>query len=170
MSIYGNAPGLLRPNWNQTDPQKPDYILGRSEAAEAVAAAASAAAQAQETADTALSGASDASAAAAAAAKAAEDARILAQGKTDLLFAGITLSRDLWQDHLQTVAVAAVEEEPETCHLIPCAPDADNSESYYTFGLCCQSQLSGSVTFSCRQQPDRDIMVNLLILKQGVRA
>jgi hypothetical protein len=168
MSIYGNAPGLLRPSWNQTDPRKPDYIPGRDEAAAAVASAASAAAQAQRTADAAVSDAADASAAAAAAREAAEAARLLALGKTDLLGFRLTLSQNLWQENLQTLPVPAVTENQETCHLIPCAPDPDNSESYYTFGLCCQAQGQGSVTFSCRQQPDRDITVNLLVLLQGV--
>lgn len=43
MIIKGNSVGCVRSNWNQTDPNEADYIIGREKLAEALQSAADAA-------------------------------------------------------------------------------------------------------------------------------
>lgn len=170
MILKGNAVGMIRPNWNQTDPEKSDYILGREAAQKAVADALSAAQAAQTAADQANTTAQAAHTAADKAQTAADKAQAAADSKADLLALSVILLKDGWQDNTQTVDAAGITADKDRCHVIPSTPDAANNELYYASGLCCDAQLEGKVTFSCREIPDADVTVNLLILKKGVTA
>lgn len=175
MIIKGNSVGCVRPNWNQTDPEKPDYILGKDVVEKAIGNAQTAAGDAktaannaQTTANNAQTAAGNAKTAADNAQTAAEKAQSTADSKADLLTASVTLSASGWSNNLQTVDVTGVTSDEEKCHVIPCTPDSVNNELYYNSGVCCEAQLDGKVTFSCKEAPDTDIIVNLLILIKGV--
>ena len=163
MNIVGNSVGHIRPNWNQTDPDKPDFILGKETVENEISEAMSAAGSAQTAANNAQTSANEANAA-------AGKAQSTADSKTDLLALSITLSAGGWANNLQTVDAAGVTADKERCHVIPCTPDSANNELYYNNGLCCEDQLEGKVTFSCKEVPASDVTVNLLVLIKGVTA
>ena len=154
MIIKGNAVGGIRPNWNQTDPEKADYILGKDVVEKAIEDTQKAVEDAQTAAEDAQT--------------AAEDAQKTADSKADLLTASVTLSASGWSNNVQTVNVAGVTADKEKCHVVPCTPDSVNNELYYNSGVCCEAQLDGKLTFSCKETPGTDIIVNLLILIKGV--
>ena len=167
MIIPGNTVGFIRPDWNQTDPSRQDYIRGREDLRDALASAVSAADRAKTEAAAAYTCAASAASAAEAAASDASAARTLALGKADLLAISLTLAKEGWQDLTQTAAAPGVTSDKAKCHIIPCASDAESGEGYYRFGLCCASQQADAVTFTCRDVPEEDITVNLLVLLQG---
>jgi hypothetical protein len=142
MIIKGNSVGCVRSNWNQNDPSQADFIVGKE-------AVDSAIVEAKEN---------------------AEQAKSTASRKADLLALSITLSAGGWANNLQTVDAAGVTADKERCHVIPCTPDSANNELYYNNGLCCEDQLDGKVTFSCKEVPASDVTVNLLVLIKGVTA
>lgn len=182
MIIKGNAVGGIRPNWNQTDPEKADYILGKDvvekaieDTQKAVEDAKTAAEDAQKAiedtqkaVEDTQKAVEDAQTAAEDAQTAAEDAQKTADSKADLLTASVTLSASGWSNNVQTVNVAGVTADKEKCHVVPCTPDSVNNELYYNSGVCCEAQLDGKLTFSCKETPGTDIIVNLLILIKGV--
>ena len=163
MNIVGNPVGHIRPNWDQTDQDKPDFILGKETVENEIREAKSAAGSAQTAANNAQTSANEANAA-------AGKAQSTADSKTDLLALSITLSAGGWANNLQTVDAAGVTADKERCHVIPCTPDSANNELYYNNGLCCEDQLDGKVTFSCKEVPASDVTVNLLVLIKGVTA
>lgn len=163
MNIVGNPVGHIRPNWDQTDQDKPDFILGKETVENEIREAKSAAGSAQTAANNAQTSANEANAA-------ARKAQSTADSKTDLLALSITLSAGGWVNNLQTVDAAGVTADKERCHVIPCTPDSANNELYYNNGLCCEDQLDGKVTFSCKEVPASDVTVNLLVLIKGVTA
>lgn len=142
MIIKGNSVGCVRSNWNQNDPSQADFIVGK------------------EAVDSAIEEAKEN----------AEQAKSTAARKADLLALSITLSAGGWANNLQTVDAAGVTADKERCHVIPCTPDSANNELYYNNGLCCEDQLDGKVTFSCKEVPASDVTVNLLVLIKGVTA
>lgn len=163
MNIVGNPVGHIRPNWDQTDQDKPDFILGKETVENEIREAMTAAESAQTAANNAQTSANEAN-------TAASKAQSTADSKTDLLALSITLSAGGWANNLQTVDAAGVTADKERCHVIPCTPDSANNELYYNNGLCCEDQLDGKVTFSCKEVPASDVTVNLLVLIKGVTA
>lgn len=140
MIIKGNSVGCVRSNWNQNDPSQADFIVGK------------------EAVDSAIEEAKEN----------AEQAKSTASRKADLLALSITLSAGGWANNLQTVNAVGVTADKERCHVIPCTPDSANNELYYNNGLCCEDQLDGKVTFSCKEVPASDVTVNLLVLIKEV--
>ena len=139
MIIRGNAVGNIRTNWNQTDPEKADYLLGREDLNQTISNAQKAGNNAQKTADS----------------------------KADLVTASATLSAGNWSNNVQTVNVSGVTSDKAKCHVIP-LPDPANHALYYDSGVYCTEQLNGKLTFACEETPGTDIIVNLLILIEGV--
>ena len=181
MIIRGNPVGVIRPNWNQTDPEKADYILGKDVVEKAIEDTQKAVEDAQTAAEDAQKAiedtqkavedtqkaVEDAQTAAEDAQTAAEDAQKTADSKADLLTASVTLSKSGWVNNEQTVNVANVTSDKEKCHIVP-VPDPANHALYYDSGVYCKAQLDGKLTFACAETPGTDIIVNLLILIKGV--
>lgn len=142
MIIKGNSVGCVRSNWNQNDSSQADFIVGK------------------EAVDSAIEEAKEN----------AEQAKSTASRKADLLAISVKLLSAGWANNLQTVDAAGVTADKERCHVIPCTPDSANNELYYNNGLCCEDQLDGKVTFSCKEVPASDVTVNLLVLIKGVTA
>jgi hypothetical protein len=146
MIIRGNTVGTTTPrsNWNQNDPKKVDYVVGKEAVDAAIAAA-------QKTADNAQAAADNAQAA-------ADNAQRTSQKKHISRTATLTASG--WVDNMQTVEVDGVTSNNTL--LVASAPE--NYEEYSKASVYCSAQAVGSMTFLCKSVPTIDLIANIMIL------
>ena len=188
MIIKGNTVGTTTPrsNWNQTDPKKADYVIGKETVDNAIA-------NAQNVADNAQTAADNAQAAANLAQATANNAlstgggtmrgnismgsnRILhvanPQVSTDAVnkeyvdgqkavSTTATLSASGWSGNSQTVSVASVTASNNI--LVTAAPASFVAWSEAV--VYCSSQGDGTLTFTCEEVPAVNLTANILILK-----
>lgn len=160
MIIRGNTVGTTMPraNWNQDDPKKGDYIIGKEAVDEAIATARKNADNAQATADNAQTTADNAQATA----DEAQALAINAQGK--YISKKVTLPAASWifdtsSQKSQIVEVDGVTESND----IDIAPEPESHAAYCDAGVFCATQANGKLGFCCANFPDVNLTVNIRI-------
>ena len=188
MIIKGNTVGTTTPrsNWNQNDPKKADYIIGKETVDNAIANAQNSADNAQTAADNAQAAAGNAQATADnALPKAGGDMTgSIAMGGNKVTGLGApadsadaatkqyvddqkavsttaTLSASGWSGNTQTVSVASVTASNNI--LVTAAPASFVAWSEAV--VYCSSQGDGTLTFTCEEVPAVNLTANILILK-----
>ena len=184
MIIKGNTVGTPTPraNWNQNDPKKADYVIGK------------------DAVDAAIKSAQDTANAAAGAVNQHGNEQDNPHGVTaeqvgarpttwtptadevgarsdtwlpTILDIGaqaqhrsatVTLAAANWVNNKQTVAV----DFATSSNTIFPSPDPAHYELYVENGVIATAQANGSVTFLCERVPDADIVVNLAIFAEGI--
>lgn len=76
----------------------------------------------------------------------------------------VTLPASGWADNQQTVSAAGVLADEDLCDVITSAAPASRS-AYNDAGVYCSAQGNDTLTFSCENTPESDIIVNVIILK-----
>ena len=192
MIIKGNTVGTTTPrsNWNQNNPNKADYVIGKEVVDAAIANAQNVADNAQAAAANAQTAADNAQTAAQTAAdnalpKAGGDMTGgIAMGGNKVTGLGApadsadaatkqyvddqkavsttaTLSASGWSGNTQTVSVASVTASNNI--LVTAAPASFVAWSEAV--VYCSSQGDGTLTFTCEEVPAVNLTANILILK-----
>lgn len=171
MIIHGNYVGtvLPKPDWNQEDPTKADYIKGKEAVEQKIADAQTAAETAQTAADNAQTAADNAQSAAVDARVAAETAEQNAKNYADSLhmISVVAVPAAGWSEaapYTQRVAVEGIAGTDTPHYGIVYSADADTAlaeKEAFAF-VDDLDTADGSVTFTCfEDKPEVDLTIQM---------